>query len=56
MLQAEITKTEEVTDEELQMITRLYKNFNHQNRNLMLLTSNLLYASQQNNEPDQKAG
>lgn len=48
-------ETEKATDEEIQKITELYKQFNPQNRNLLLMASNLLLASQENGL-DQKAG
>lgn len=51
-----IVKTEEVTDKELRIIIELYKSFNPRNRNLMLMASNLLYASQQTSKPDKNAG
>lgn len=56
MTKTEMVKKKEITDEEIQRITGLYKQFSPQNRTLMLMASNLLLASQQSNESDQKAG
>lgn len=56
MTGTKIVKTEKVTPEEIREVTEMYKRCNSQNRNLMLLTTNLLLASQENNDSDKKAG